>query len=216
MKNKFYWRSYVSFSLFLSFFVIVVSGIVLYIAPPGRIARWITWIMLGFDREQWVDLHTLFSYLFILLSVFHLFLFNWNLFFSYLRSRITGHLNRKKEIIFALATFSFIVVFTLAKLPPIYSVMDLGNKISSGWADRQGSPPVPHAEEMTINEISVTLFDADPDAVIKKLEELGYNIEDGSQRLDSIAARNKKAPSEVFKSLSDYFEISFQIKGMNY
>jgi hypothetical protein len=153
MKKKFYWRSYVSISLLLSFLVIAVSGVILYLAPPGRVARWISWVMLGFNRGQWEDLHTLFSYLFIIFGLFHLFLFNWKLFFSYLRSRITRKINRKREIIFALATFLAIALFTLAKWPPVYSVMDLGNTISSGWAERRGAPPVPHAEEMTINDI---------------------------------------------------------------
>jgi hypothetical protein len=216
MKKKFYWRSYVSISLFLSFLVIAVSGVVLYLAPPGRVARWISWIMMGFSRGQWEDLHTLFSYLFIVLGVLHLFLFNWNLFFSYLRSRITKKLNRKKEIIFALLTFAVITFFTLAKLPPVYSIMVLGNNISSGWADRLGAPPVPHAEELTINEISTELLGADPAEVINKIRELGYTIESGTQRLDSLAVLNNEAPSVIFNSLARHFKVKFEIKGRNY
>lgn len=216
MKKKFYWRSYVSISLLLSFLVISVSGVVLYLAPPGRIARWISWIMMGFDRGQWEDLHTLFSYLFIVLGILHLFFFNWSLFFSYLRSRISKKLNRKKEIIFALVTFAVITVSTLAQLPPVYSIMVLGNNISSGWAEKRGAPPVPHAEEMTINEISTELLGADPSEVISKIRELGYTIENGSQRLDSLAVSNNEAPSVIFNSLAGYFKVKFEIKGRNY
>ena len=205
-----------SISLLLSFLVIAVSGIILYIAPPGRVARWISWIMVGFSREQWEDLHTLFSYLFIILGVLHLFLFNWNLFFSYLRSRITKKLNRKREIIYAAVTFILIAFFTLAKLPPIYSIMDFGNKVSSGWADKRGTPPVPHAEEMTINEISKELLGSEPEVVISKIRELGFIVEAGSQRLDSVAASNKVAPSDLFNSLATHFEVQFEIKGRNY
>lgn len=216
MKKKFYWRSYVSISLLLSFLVIAVSGVILYIAPPGRVARWISWMLMGFNREQWEDLHTLFSYLFILFGILHLFLFNWNLFFSYLRSRITKKLNRKREILWACLTFALIAVFTLAKLPPVYSIMDFGNKVSSGWADRRGAPPVPHAEEMTIDEISTELLDTESAAVVGKLRELGYIVESGSQRLDSVAALNNVAPSDLFNSLTGYFKVQFEIKGRNY
>ena len=205
-----------SISLLLSFLVIAVSGIILYIAPPGRVARWISWIMVGFSREQWEDLHTLFSYLFIVLGVLHLFLFNWNLFFSYLRSRITKKLNRKREIIYAAVTFLLIAFFTLAKLPPIYSIMDFGNKVSSGWADKRGAPPVPHAEEMTINEISTELLGAEPEVVLSKMRELGFIVEAGSQRLDSVAASNNVAPSDLFNSLAAHFKVQFEIKGRNY
>jgi hypothetical protein len=216
MKKRFYWRSYVSISLLLSFLVISVSGVILYLAPPGRIARWIDWMMLGFSRGQWEDLHTLFSYLFIIFGLFHLFLFNWKLFFSYLRSRITRKLNRRREIFYALATFLVVTLFTLAKWPPVYSVMDLGNNISSGWADRRGAPPVPHAEEMTINDIASELLRVDPELVIRKLQELGIVVRDGNQTLDSIAIQNEAAPSELFKSLSEYFTVNFQIRGRNY
>ncbi len=216
MKKKFYWRSYVSISLLLSFLVIAVSGVILYLAPPGRVARWISWVMLGFNRGQWEDLHTLFSYLFIVFGLFHLFLFNWKLFFSYLRSRITRKINRKREIIFALATFLAIALFTLAKWPPVYSVMDLGNTISSGWADRRGAPPVPHAEEMTLNDLSKELFRSEPELVIGKLRELGFVVRDGNQTLDSLALQNEAAPSELFRQLSEYFTVTFQIRGRNY
>jgi hypothetical protein len=216
VKKRFYWRSYVSISLMLSFFVIAVSGVVLYLAPPGRVARWISWMMLGFNRGQWEDLHTLFSYLFIIFGVFHLFLFNWKLFFSYLHSRITRKINRKREIVYALLTFLFIAIFTLAKWPPVYSIMNLGNTISSGWADRRGAPPVPHAEEMTINDIASELFRTEPELVIDKLKELGFVIRDGSQTLDSIAIQNDTAPSELFRQLSDHFTLNFQIRGRNY
>jgi len=216
MKKKFYWRSYVSISLLLSFLAIAVSGVILYIAPPGRVARWISWNMMGFSREQWEDLHTIFSYLFIGFGVFHLFLFNWNTFFSYLRCRVANKLNRKWEILYSSLTFVVIAVFTLAKLPPVYSIMDFGNKASSGWADRRGAPPVPHAEEMTIDEISTELLGSEPAAVISKIRELGFIVEAGSQRLDSVAASNNVAPSDLFNSLAGHFSVQFEIKGRNY
>jgi hypothetical protein len=216
MKRKFYWRSYVSISLLLSFIVIAVSGVVLYLAPPGRIARWISWIMLGFSRRQWEDLHTLFSYLFILLGIFHLFLFNWKLFFSYLRSKLTRKINRGRELVFAVATFVIIFVFTLAQWPPIYSVMDLGDTLSSGWAEKRGSPPVPHAEEMTIDEISSELMKTDPAVVLRKIAELGYSVDGGDQTLEAVAIQNGIAPSVLFTELSEYFTVNFRIRGKNY
>ena len=43
MNNKFNWQSFISIGLLLSFFVMLVSGIVLYIAPEGSLSRWIGW-----------------------------------------------------------------------------------------------------------------------------------------------------------------------------
>lgn len=81
MKKKFSWKSFISFGLFFYFFVIFFSGIILYIAPPGRIANWTNWELIGLTKSQWQTMHTNFSYLFAILSIFHLFTANsaWKL-----------------------------------------------------------------------------------------------------------------------------------------
>ena len=211
MKKRFYWRSYVSFSLVLSFLVITVSGIILYLAPPGRIARWTDWVMLGFNRGQWEDLHTLFSYLFIILGFFHLLMFNWRLFFSYIRTRLEKRLNRKREMVSALITFAVIFGFSLAKIPPVYSVMDLGNTISAEWGLKRGQPPVPHAEEMTLSEFSKELLNTDAEKVMTKIRELGYTVSDSTQVFEDVATENELAPSELFSVLAEYFEVNILI-----
>jgi len=207
MKKRFYWRSYVSFGLFLSFLVITISGIILYVAPPGRIARWTSWQMLWLNRGQWEDLHTLFSYLFIIFGLFHLFLFNWKLFFSYIRSRLNSGLNRKREMIFALLTFLVVFVLTIIKIPPIYSVMELGNSISATWGMKDGTPPVPHAEEMTLKEISRELLRTDPDEVAACLKKTGYTVNDVNMVFEDIARENGVAASELFRELSKHYEV---------
>lgn len=201
-----------SFSLVLSFLVITVSGIILYLAPPGRIARWTAWAMLGFNRGQWEDLHTLFSYLFIILGFFHLLMFNWRLFFSYIRTRLEKRLNRKREMVSALVTFAIIFGFTLAKIPPVYSVMDLGNSISAEWGLKRGQPPVPHAEEMTLREFSKELLNTDAEKVMTKLRELGYTVSDSTQVFEDVATENELASSELFSVLSEYFEVNILIQ----
>lgn len=212
MKKKFYWRSYVSFSLVLSFLVITISGIVLYLAPPGRVARWTAWVMMGFTRGQWEDLHTLFSYLFIIFGFFHLLMFNWKLFFSYIRSRVSKGLNRKRELILAAATFGIILVFTLAKLPPVYSVMDLGSRISSGWAVRNGYPPVPHAEEMLFYEFSRDIFETTASDVAAKAKELGLTVSDTLKYFDEIASENGISPARMFRDLEGHFKVAIKIE----
>lgn len=212
MKNRFYWRSYVSFGLFLSFLVITISGIVLYVAPPGRIARWTSWQMFWLDRGQWEDLHTLFSYLFIIFGVFHLFLFNWKLFFSYIKSRLSSGINRKREMVLALITFLIVFVLTIVKTPPIYSVMDLGNSISATWAQKYGSPPVPHTEEMTLTEISRDLLGADPSEVASYLQSEGYTVKDANKLFENIARENGIASSELFRVLERRYDVVLKIR----
>jgi hypothetical protein len=215
MRKRFYWRSYVSFGLFLSFLVITISGIVLYVAPPGRIARWTAWQMLFLSREQWEDLHTLFSYLFIIFGVFHLFLFNWKLFFSYIRSRVSIGLNRKREMIYAILTFLIVFVLTIARTPPVYTVMELGNSISGTWGKKNGTPPVPHAEEMTLREISKELLRRDPEEVSEYLKMLGYQVDSVDMVFEDIARENDMSASGLFRELSRHYEVFILIKERN-
>ena len=37
---RFQWRAFVTLFVTLSFLLIAVSGLVLYVAPPGRVAHW--------------------------------------------------------------------------------------------------------------------------------------------------------------------------------
>lgn len=205
MKNKFYWRSFVSFSLALSFIITTLSGVVLYLAPPGRIARWISWIMLGFKRGQWEDLHTLFSYLFVLFALLHLLIFNWRPFITYIRSKISGSLNRGREMLVALALCLVIFILTLMKIPPVYSVMDLGKNISSGWAKRKGTPPAPHSEEMTFKGFSRIMLGTEPGEVAARLTESGYTVSDPDKRFSEIAAENNLSPAGLYEQIAKYF-----------
>ena len=109
MKKKFFWKSFVSFSLVWSFLIILISGIVLYIAPPGRVSNWTNWMLFGFTKGQWQAMHTLFSLSFVILSVFHLIVFNWKVFWFYIMTKTSSQLNKKKELLISLALI--VVVF---------------------------------------------------------------------------------------------------------
>jgi len=85
--KKFSWKAFISFGLTYSFIIIFLTGIVLYFAPAGRIAQWVNWKFAGFSKEEWQAIHTIFSYLFVILSIFHLFTANWKTFVSYLKNK---------------------------------------------------------------------------------------------------------------------------------
>ena len=61
MRKPFSWKPFTSFFILLSFVVLLLSGVVLYVAPPGRIANWTQW-QFGLDKEQWQALHTVFAH----------------------------------------------------------------------------------------------------------------------------------------------------------
>jgi len=202
MKN-FVWRKYISVGLALSFLMIVLSGFILYIAPPGRVARWIQWMALGLNREQWETQHTLFSYLFISFGIVHLFSMNWKAFLSYFTNGFANKLRSKKEALVAFITVCIIFFLTLFEVPPIISVMNLGNNISDTWSTKIGNPPVRGVESMSAAELAELFFNSDVDLLLDRMREAGFEVVNQTQTLSEISAANGISLKEVYEVFQD-------------
>ena len=50
----------------------MVSGVVLFVSPPGRVANWGNWRMIGLTKHEWTGVHTWFAAVFVVTAVFHL------------------------------------------------------------------------------------------------------------------------------------------------
>ena len=202
MNKTFSWKSFVSFGLFYFFLVILFSGVILYITPPGKIANWTNWQLIGLSKSQWQTMHTNFSYLFAILSIFHLFTLNWKTFWSYVNSRVRKGLNRKTELI--LATLLTLIVFLGAvyRLPPFSSVMDLGENFKESWEEEYSAPPVPHAEEFTIAQLSTDILKIPEETILAKLEKLGIEVLNNEQTIKELALQTELSPQEIYSDLA--------------
>lgn len=108
----------------LSAVVLVMSGIVLFIAPSGRIANTTQWALLWLDKDGWVNLHNVFAVLFVAGLIWHLD-FNWKPLSNYVVSRATHHLNLKREMLTAVAVLLVLVDLVAQNLPPVDALTDL-------------------------------------------------------------------------------------------
>jgi hypothetical protein len=201
MKRKFSWRSFISFGLFFYFFVILFSGIILYIAPPGRIANWTDWQLIGLTKSQWQTMHTNFSYLFAILSIFHLFTINWKTFWSYIKSKARAGMNRKREFYLAFVLSVGVFIGVVYLLPPFSSVMALGENIKEGWEEERKVPPIPHAEEYTVAQLSTDLLKIPEKDILSRLEELGIVVVSSEQTLKELAVQVALSPQEIYSQL---------------
>lgn len=199
--KKFSWRRYISIGLALSFILILLSGVVLYIAPKGSIARWTQWGFLGLERAQWETQHTIFSYLFAAFGLVHLFYLNWKAFLSYLRRKIVRKEKRKVELYYAMATILLIFILTHLEVRPVYSVMELGNRISSSWEERIGRPPVSGVEDLTIDKLASDYFKTDTEEILDQLKAAGYSARNSEQSLREIASDNDVGIMVIFNSI---------------
>ncbi len=96
-EKAFKFRGMTTFLVTISFIVDTVSGIILYFAPPGRIAHWTNWKFWGLDKEEWVAIHTIFGYLLLIIVGLHLY-YNWKTFMNFLWDKVRRALNLKWEL----------------------------------------------------------------------------------------------------------------------
>jgi len=126
------WRSLASFFLLISSVLILVSGLVLYIAPPGRYANFYGWSILWLDKGQWEAIHTLFSYTAVIFSIIHL-VVNWQVLLNYLWDRARKAYALRRELTIAIVITILVGVGTIYNIPPFSTVMDLGESLSASW-----------------------------------------------------------------------------------
>jgi hypothetical protein len=95
-KRPFRWRGFVSVTSGLAFIGLSVTGIVLFIVPPGRIANWGGWHLLGLSKYQWIGLHIWYSLLFLILALIHIY-YNWKCLIGYFKDKTRRHLALRWE-----------------------------------------------------------------------------------------------------------------------
>lgn len=195
----FKWRSFSSFGLAFSFLFILVTGVVLYFAPAGRVSRWIGWEFSGFNLTAWEALHTIFSYVFIGFALVHLLVFNWKAFYNYLKKRSKKGIHRRRELFWAAIVTVIIFFGTLFNIPPFGSVMDFGNFLSGKWGSLTVPAPFPHTEKLTLIELSERIPFLFVDDAMQRLDNAGIRIESSEQTLGDIGALNSLAPVEVYE-----------------
>jgi hypothetical protein len=173
MNKKFNWQSFISIGLLFSFIIMFISGIVLYIAPEGSLSRWIGWDVLSLTKKQWEHQHTIFSYIFILFSIFHVFKINWGFILSYfLVSKIK--ISNAKEIIIASLITLLVFCGTLFNLSPFSSIINLGNNISRSHSSDVILTDIPDAEKLNLREFSSKVFNLTYKDFAEKLKILNY------------------------------------------
>ena len=185
MKNKFYWKSFVSFSLGWSFLIIFISGIVLYIAPPGRVANWTQWTLFGFTKVGWQSMHTIFSYTFVILSIFHLFTLNWKVYWSYFTNKTSKGLKKQNELFVSIVLVLVVFGGTYFNIQPFKAVIDFGEWTTESWETKEEMAPIPHAEILTIRELSGKYIPMSADSILLIINQNGLKVDSIGQTISA-------------------------------
>ena len=204
MKEKaFHKRGFFSLLTFGSFIVMTVNGIVLYIAPQGRIAYWVDWRFWGITREDWSNMHVISSILFAIAGVFHI-IYNWTPIVNYVSKKVPAGLRLGKELILATALSLFVVFGPIYGIPPLNTVIDFGGFLKDQWVvSKDYEPPFGHAEQVSLKTLAKRM-NIDFEKAMAELKEKGMKIEGGEDSLEKIAKANNTSPMKVYALITKY------------
>ena len=182
----------------MAIFWLLISGTVLYISPPGRIAHWQHWTLFGFNKDQWQAQHTIFSYIFVIIAIIHIFSLNWKNMWSYIKLKSQSGFRKKKEFLLSLVLSALVFLGTTMDLPPFSTFYNFGEDVGFGWEEMQMRAPMPHTENLSLEEIAIKFLNIDPENAVSTLRNRGIELSGSNMSLKSIALKNETSPSFIY------------------
>lgn len=193
-------RRVTSLTITFSFIIMSYTGILLFIAPKGRVANWINWELLGLDKTQYTNLHVTFMVLFLIGMIFHLYL-NWKPLMAYLKNKSRQFSLLTKEFIFAVAINALFFVGTLYYWAPFEQFLDFEEDVKKSWEKKVDNAPYGHAELSTLEEFSQKTGRV-LETVINQLNAANLKSVSSEKTIAAIAKENGKSPSQLFEIIA--------------
>lgn len=193
------WRKVISLTSLLAFSGIIVTSIILYIVPAGRVAYWSDWHLWGMSKTQWTNVHINLGVLFLIAMVLHVFL-NWTPIVSYLKTKT-------KELRIFTIDFNVALVITIAVFlgtywmtPPFSTVINIGEAFKEAGSNKFGEPPYGHAELSSL-QVFAKRMGWDLADASEKLAAAGIQAVSPQASLKDIAQFNNMTPQQVFLAM---------------
>ena len=196
----FQWRALISVSIALCFVMLAVTGLVLFVAPPGRVANWTNWNILGLRKSEWTAVHIWFSALFLVVTVWHLVL-NWKPMLTYFKDRARRTYSLRKEWVVACGLAAGIFIGTKAGVAPFSTLLAWNESIKESWEQPATRAPIPHAELLTLRELAAKAGVDVPMALVR-LEAKGVKGATADQVVAKIAAEARLSAAQVYDIIS--------------
>jgi predicted membrane protein len=196
-------RGLIAFLTLSGFLIMVLTGIILYITPHGRIAYRVDWHFIGLTKVQWGNIHIISALLFLIAGIFHIY-YNWKPLVNYIFNKVSGGLKLKKEMAIT-AGLSFVIFFSaIFQLPPLKYVTDLNEYVKESWIiSREYEPPFGHAERLSL-EVFTKKMKIDLDKALLELEENGIKVKNVKDSLEKIAKANKTSPMKLYTVIKKF------------
>ena len=205
-----------SLSLGFAFLIMSYSGIILYIAPHGRVSKWLDWHLFGLDKAQYQELHTTSMVTFLLFGILHIY-YNWKPIMSYMKDKSKKISFTKKEFLIALIINVVFVIGTLTSVQPFKGFIDLGGSLKDSWGEKSIEvsspvnlktvqvsikPPPERLGRRTLQELN-DMGNIDLKKAIEALESKGLSDIDASSRIKIIANELDLTPTDIYKLITE-------------
>jgi hypothetical protein len=201
-------RRMTSLTALLSFILLFITIIVLYIVPQGRVAYWADWRLWGLTKTDWGNLHINLGLLFLISLFLHIY-YNWKPLISYLKNKTKQIKVFTPELNSALVITIALIVGTHLLVPPFSWVMSLNAYFKDAGAEKYGEPPYGHAELSSLKTFTKKM-NLDLAKSMELLDKAGYTAEDGEMTLETIARRHNMPPQMIYETIKPAVIITAQ------
>ncbi|UCE06809.1 MAG: DUF4405 domain-containing protein [bacterium] len=195
--KKFKFRGFTSLLIFFSFLISLISGIVLYFPPQGKIAHWTHWTFWGLDKDIWGALHINSSLIFFIIAILHLY-YNWKVLWRYIKKKAELAFNLKFELLISFIVSIFIILATLYNIEPFRTIIKWNDDIKNYWAEQaEAQPPIPHAEDFTVAEFCERL-NIPFENFQQQMNQQGWGFDGSEDKIKNIAEHNGISPAKIY------------------
>lgn len=195
--QKFNWRAFASVLSGLSFIGMVFTGVILFVVPPGRIANWTGWTLLGLTKHQWIGLHDWFSIVFFIGAILHIYL-NWKPLVNYFKGKVSKTFSFRREWILALVVCVVVFFGMLGEIKPFSSLLAWNESIKHNWDTPTRKAPIPHAELLTLAELAEKVEDVDLETMLANLSSHGIEVESPQDVVGELAEKHNMTPVRLY------------------
>ncbi len=193
----FRFRPFVSVMLAVFFVVIAFTGAILFVTPPGRVAHWTGWTLLGLTKDEWIALHIGAGCVFLIVSILHL-VFNWRPLVHYFRSRVSRRFAFRPEWVAALVVSIVLLAGMFYLVPPFSNLMAWNDRFKNSWEEAPQRAPVAHAELLSLKELA-EVAKLDLVEVMVNLETAGIRVPSEEVNFGELAAEHGLSPDALYR-----------------
>ncbi len=206
-------RKITSLTASLAFIMMVLTSIVLYITPQGRVAYWADWRLWGLTKTDWGNIHINLGLLFLTALFLHIY-YNWKPLISYLKDKARQMRVFTPEFNVALVITVAAIVGTYFLVPPFSWVMALNDSFKDAGAEKYGEPPYGHAELSSLKTFTRKM-NLDLEKSQKLLAQAGYTVNSEDVTLAHIGRKYGFPPQRIYETIKSAKIISARREAEN-